>query len=192
MARKRKYPTNAARQAAYRQRRRRSRKAGLVMALIRSSQRDDWETPQAFYHELDAEFHFDLDAAASVRNAKCSRYFTQEDNALEQDWSGRVFLNPPYGPKLSAAFVGKASEQRNNCEVIVVLIPARTSTKWWRTYVWHDGAPAPGVTLRFPPRLRNDRSNQIGKSERRWPFPSALIILRPDHCSQDRSLPISA
>jgi hypothetical protein len=162
------------------------------MSLIRSSKRDDWETPQAFYEELDNEFHFTLDAAASATNAKCPRWFSKEDDALPQEWSGRVFVNPPYGSKLSAAFIKKASEQRNSCELIVVLIPAHTSTKWWRTYVWHDGAPAPGVTLRFPPRLRNDKPNQIGKSERRWPFPCALIIFRPDALPQRRNLPTSA
>ena len=30
-----------------------------------SSAKDDWETPQALFDELDREFHFTLDAAAS-------------------------------------------------------------------------------------------------------------------------------
>lgn len=53
-----------------------------------SSQRMDWETPQSLFDELDSEFHFTLDAAASDENAKCSTYFTAADDALSRDWGG--------------------------------------------------------------------------------------------------------
>jgi hypothetical protein len=155
-----------------------SKKMHPVMRLLTSSEDDSWETPQEFFAELDREFHFTLDAAASPHNAKCARFFDAEQNALKQDWSGRVWLNPPYGPKMTPAFIKKACEERNNCEVVVVLVPARTSTRWWRTYVWNHEAPLPGVTVRFPPRLRNEHPNKPGKSERRWPFPCAVIIYR--------------
>ena len=39
--------------------------------------------------ELDAEFRFTLDAAASDGNHKCARYFTQSDDGLRQNWGGR-------------------------------------------------------------------------------------------------------
>lgn len=35
-----------------------------------SSKRMDWGTPQEFYDKLNAEFGFDLDAAATPENAK--------------------------------------------------------------------------------------------------------------------------
>ena len=38
-----------------------------------SSERDDWETPQALFDELDAEFHFTLDVCANESNSKCTR-----------------------------------------------------------------------------------------------------------------------
>lgn len=53
-----------------------------------SSQRHDWETPQDFFDALDAEFSFDLDAAASASNAKCSDYYDEADDGLSQDWGG--------------------------------------------------------------------------------------------------------
>ena len=40
-----------------------------------SSKTDLWETPQEFFDELDAEFHFTLDACALPENAKCARYY---------------------------------------------------------------------------------------------------------------------
>lgn len=49
-----------------------------------SSKKQDWCTPKEFFDVLDAEFHFTLDAAAKKKNAKCSAYFTPEDDALKK------------------------------------------------------------------------------------------------------------
>lgn len=49
---------------------------------------DLWATPQAFFDELNAEFHFDLDPCALPDNAKCGKFFTPEDDGLKQDWGG--------------------------------------------------------------------------------------------------------
>ena len=58
-----------------------------------SSDKNFWETPQKLFDELDAEFHFTLDAAASDENHKCARYFTQSDDGLRQNWEGEtVFI----------------------------------------------------------------------------------------------------
>ena len=53
-----------------------------------SSNTDLWATPQDFFDELDREFHFTLDPCALPENAKCSRFFTPEDNGLVQKWGG--------------------------------------------------------------------------------------------------------
>ena len=39
-----------------------------------SSVKMDWTTPQAFFDDLDAEFHFTLDPCASAGNAKCGKF----------------------------------------------------------------------------------------------------------------------
>lgn len=73
-----------------------------------SSDKNFWETPQKLFDELDAEFHFTLDAAASDENHKCARYFTQNDDGLRQNWEGEtVFCNPPYGNKETGTVDGK-------------------------------------------------------------------------------------
>ena len=100
-----------------------------------SSNKEDWETPQALYDKLNAIYHFTLDAAASSLNAKCDNYFTIKENGLKQTWSGRVFCNPPYNRKLRE-WVKKAVEEANNCEVIVMLIPARTDTTYFHDYIY--------------------------------------------------------
>lgn len=54
-----------------------------------SSNRNNWETPQALFDELDSKYHFTLDAAASHDNHKVDQYYTPETNGLAQDWGGR-------------------------------------------------------------------------------------------------------
>lgn len=56
--------------------------------VMYSSKSDEWSTPQDFFDELDNEFNFDLDAAASELNHKCARYFTVADDGLTQKWGG--------------------------------------------------------------------------------------------------------
>ncbi len=53
-----------------------------------SSKNLSWCTPADFFAELDREFHFDLDPAATDKSAKCARYFTPADDGLKMDWGG--------------------------------------------------------------------------------------------------------
>ena len=65
--------------------------------LMFSSKSDIWATPQDFFNNLNAEFNFTLDPCALPDNAKCSKFYTPEQNGLKQDWSNEtVFCNPPY------------------------------------------------------------------------------------------------
>lgn len=56
--------------------------------LMFSSKSEMWETPQAFFDDLNNLFQFTLDACATPENAKCERYFTPEMDGLKQDWDG--------------------------------------------------------------------------------------------------------
>lgn len=76
--------------------------SGCMTSGMMSSATDDWETPLDLWTMLDKEFHFDLDVCASSTNAKCPRYFTKEQDGLGQDWTGTVWMNPPYGRKIGA------------------------------------------------------------------------------------------
>lgn len=57
-----------------------------------SSKKMDWATPQDFYDKLDSEFHFTLDPCADESNHKCDKYFTEQENGLEQCWGGRPYF----------------------------------------------------------------------------------------------------
>ena len=54
--------------------------------LMFSCKTDQWETPQDFFDQLDREFHFTLDPCADEMNHKCDRYFTKDQDGLQQDW----------------------------------------------------------------------------------------------------------
>jgi phage N-6-adenine-methyltransferase len=58
---------------------------------------DDRRTPQNLFDELNNEFHFTVDVAASKDNAKLDRYYDLERSGLEVSWTGeRVWCNPPF------------------------------------------------------------------------------------------------
>lgn len=91
----------------------------------------EWATPPELFDELDAEFSFTLDPCASIDNAKRERYFTEEQNGLERDWSGeRVFMNPPYGREIYP-WTRKAREEAAKGALVVGLLPASCDLKWW-------------------------------------------------------------
>ncbi|EKY3995399.1 phage N-6-adenine-methyltransferase [Enterobacter roggenkampii] len=99
-------------------------------------QRDLWRTPPALFASLDAEFCFQLDAAAAPHNALCRKFITAEQNTLETPWAdylsipGYVWLNPPYSD--ITPFVKKAAAESNNQIGTVMLVPADTSVGWFK------------------------------------------------------------
>lgn len=88
---------------------------------------DIWKSPVRLFRSLNREFSFTLDAAASAENALCDRFWTEQTDALTQDWSqeSAIWCNPPYSQ--IPAFL----EQAHKADVTVVLIPVRTQALWW-------------------------------------------------------------
>lgn len=103
-----------------------------------STGKDDWETPQKFFDELNKEFNFTLDVSATKNNAKCPKFFTLEENGLLQDWGGEtVFCNPPYSRKGNQdLWVKKCyTESKKVGTTVVALLPARTDTGRFHKYI---------------------------------------------------------
>lgn len=101
-----------------------------------SSKSGNWETPQRLFDDLNREFHFTLDACATAQNAKCTRYYNLEQNGLRQPWSGVVWCNPPYGRKIGQ-WVRKAFAASSEGSTVVMLLPARTDTKWFHDWIYN-------------------------------------------------------
>ena len=140
----------------------------LNTKVLFSSKEEKWATPQDFFDKLNDEFHFTLDAAASPDNAKCTNYFTEEQDGLVQSWGGHtVWCNPPYCRK-TGLWVKKAYEehQRTGCTV-VMLLPSRTDVRWFHDYILGK------AEIRFiKGRLK------FGGNKNSAPFPSIVVIYR--------------
>ena len=132
-----------------------------------SSKTDLWETPWDFFDELYREFGFDLDVCALPENAKCIRYFTPMDDGLKQDWTGVCWCNPPYGREIGK-WVEKAYTSAKKGATVVMLLPARTDTRWFHNWIY-------GVAeIRF----LKGRLKFVGAKENA-PFPNMIVIFRP-------------
>lgn len=133
-------------------------------AVFYSSKTDMWATPQDFFDALDAEFHFTLDACAVKENAKCEAYYTPEQDGLDQPWTGRVWCNPPYGRNVGQ-WVKKAHDTASGGGFVVMLLPARTDTRWFHDYIYGK------TEVRFiKGRLK------FGSCQNAAPFPSMVVI----------------
>ena len=123
-----------------------------------------WSTPPEIFKKLDFIYSFNLDPCATPENATCSKFFTEEDNGLEQDWSGyRVFMNPPYGREIKR-WMKKAYEESLKGALVVCLVPSRTDTQWWHDYA------VKGQIQYLKGRLK------FGNSANSAPFPSAIVV----------------
>lgn len=106
------------------------------MNVLFSSASEEWGTPQDLFDELNYVYNFTLDPSASDYNHKCEKYFTKDDDGLSKSWSGEtVFCNPPYGRHIGD-WVKKAYDESLKGTKIVMLIPARTDTRWFHDYIY--------------------------------------------------------
>ncbi len=138
-------------------------------AVFYSSKTDMWATPQDFFDALDAEFHFTLDACAVKENAKCEAYYTPEQDGLDQPWTGRVWCNPPYGRNVGQ-WVKKAHDTASGGGFVVMLLPARTDTRWFHDHIYGK------TEVRFiKGRLK------FGSCQNAAPFPSMVVIFGGEH-----------
>ncbi|MBO7715935.1 MAG: hypothetical protein J6S85_20390 [Methanobrevibacter sp.] len=131
-----------------------------------TSKSQEWATPQKFFDKLNSEFHFTLDPCCNNENKKCDKFYTKEQDGLSRSWSGEVvFCNPPYGRELPK-WVRKCYEENiiNNI-TIVMLIPARTDTNYFHTYIYKR------AEIRF---IKGRLKFNDGKKPA--PFPSMLVI----------------
>lgn len=100
----------------------------MTTPVYHSKGKDDWGTEQGLFDALDQEFHFDLDAAANGYNFKTPAWLSEEIDALQVDWWGRVFVNPPHSK--ADEFLVKLVQEflAGRIEIGVALVAARTDT----------------------------------------------------------------
>jgi phage N-6-adenine-methyltransferase len=123
------------------------------------SHSDEWHAPIAVYQALDTEFGFDYDPCPLHDGGLIS-------DGLLADWGAVTFCNPPYSR--IADWVRKAHHEARRGKTVVLLIPARTDTRWWHDHVMQ------AAEIRFiKGRLR------FGDAKTGAPFPSCIVVWRP-------------
>jgi len=141
--------------------------ASLLKNVHFMSSTTEWSTPQWLFEALYKEFGFTLDPCATQANAKCPKYFTSDQDGLQQNWGEHtVFMNPPYGRAIGQ-WMRKAYDSAKQGATVVCLVPARTDTNWWHQFAMKG-------EIRFlKGRIRFDGGRHSA------PFPSAVIVFRP-------------
>ncbi|NLH78418.1 MAG: hypothetical protein GX465_15410, partial [Acidobacteria bacterium] len=134
-------------------------------------------TPEWIIRKLrnDIGGDFDLDPAATPGNAKAPLYYTEEDNGLVKHWdicnpsTTFVFCNPPYGREVGK-WVRKAFRETDREVISYLLLKVSSDTDWWHDYVLRADE------IRFI----HHRVKYEGVSEGPAPFPSCIVVFRPE------------
>lgn len=111
----------------------------------------------------------DLDSCSNSReapNMPALVPFVREDNGLSRKWSGRVYMNPPYGKEIRP-WIEKVREEYEASRVTaaVVLVKAATDTRWFRV-----------LSERYP-RCEVAGRLKFSGCKAPAPFPSVLFYL---------------
>ena len=130
-----------------------------------TSTNQDWRTPLDIYEGLNKEFNFDFDP--------CPNHSLFD--GIKQEWGQRNYVNPPYTTKIQNAFVEKAYKESLNGKLSVLLIPVRTSSIRWQTWILNKE----NVEIRFVSKRIKFLGADGQPSKSVATFCSAVIIFRP-------------
>lgn len=108
---------------------------GLGNSTKFSSDRVEYSTPLSLFEPLQKEFNLEVDVCASEFNHKCNTYYTKEDDALQKDWKGNCWMNPPFCRDLGKWVKKLHNDALSYGGTKVALIPVRSNTKWWNEVV---------------------------------------------------------
>src|SRR5512134_4137759 len=134
-------------------------------ALMRS-EKMDWCTPPCVLDRVRRVGPIALDPCTSPTNP-CGAEASYSLHGLSLPWWGLSYVNPPYGSALRR-WVDKALEEAAREVEIIMLVPARTDTRWWgRAF---EGAQACGFW--------KGRITFVGAPSCA-PFPSCLFYFGP-------------
>jgi len=100
-----------------------------------NSVENEWYTPSKFIEAARTVMgSIDLDPAScelAQQTVQAGQYFTIDDNGLNKEWHGNVWLNPPYSKESVGLFAAKLVEETANLSQAIVLVNNATDTQWF-------------------------------------------------------------
>jgi hypothetical protein len=88
----------------------------------------EWYTPPEVFQALSISFNLDpASPTGGVPWVPAKRFLSQADDGLMQPWTGRVWLNPPYGPSIDR-WLERLARHGDG----LALVFARTDTRWYQ------------------------------------------------------------
>jgi hypothetical protein len=91
----------------------------------------EWYTPPEVFDALGVKFTLDpASPPGGLPWVPAERHFSASDNGLAQKWSGRVWLNPPYGRGIGD-WLDKLADHGDG----LALVFARTETEWFQNAI---------------------------------------------------------
>lgn len=102
---------------------------------------DDWYTPREIFVALGEAFDLDPCSPGEGHWVPARKIFTKDDDGLSKQWSGFVFMNPPFGGRNGhVPWLTRFLEHGNG----IAIVRAYTSSGWF-----HDHAVKADAML-FP------------------------------------------
>ena len=104
----------------------------------------EWFTPAEYIEKARKVLgDIDLDPAScktAQRVVKAKKFYTREQDGLQQSWSGRVWLNPPYSQPDIAHFAEKMVNSLADIQAAVMLTNSATDTGWFQSLAQKSNA----------------------------------------------------
>jgi ParB family chromosome partitioning protein len=106
--------------------------------VAQNSGENEWYTPPQFIESARLVMgSIDTDPASNpIANAtvKATRFFTKDEDGLQQKWEGNVWMNPPYAQPLMSQFAEAISEKFESGEIeqAIILVNNATETQWFQ------------------------------------------------------------
>ena len=105
---------------------------------------DEWYTPKYVFDALDCTF--DLDVAHPTHATFVPADMVLTERGLERDWTGFVWMNPPFGGRNGIVpWLEKFFDHGNG----IALVPDRTSAPWFQKF-----APMADAILFMSPKIK--------------------------------------
>ena len=107
-----------------------------------ASTENEWYTPEKYIEAARLVLGtIDLDPASCKKAnkiVKAKSFYTADDDSIHQLWSGRLWLNPPYG-RLAGEFVGRLALEYEAGEVkaAIALVNAHCTDTDWFQPLWN-------------------------------------------------------